>query len=47
MQEFHDFLCMVAAIPWDLACGSSLLNSSYVALVSGHYSKKKNYTLSS
>ena len=47
MQEFHDFLCMVAAAPWDLACGSSLLNSSYVALVSGHYSKRKNYTRSS
>ena len=47
MQEFHDFLCMVVASPWDLACGSSLLNSSYVALVSGHYSKRKNYTRSS
>ena len=47
MQEFHDFLCMVVATPWDLAYGSSLLNSSYVALASGHYSKRKNYTRSS
>ena len=47
MQEFHDSLCMVAATPWDLAYGSSLLNSSSVALVSGHYSKRKNYTRSS